>query len=76
MKKLILSMALLAGLAIVSCSKDDDGGNGNCVTCSMQGQSVEICKAENGNATAAGQEFPILFDEYIDGLEEAGADCN
>jgi hypothetical protein len=42
----------------------------------MQGQSVEICKAENGNATAAGQEFPILFDEYIDGLEEAGADCN
>lgn len=64
-------MALLAGLAFVSCNKDDDGGSNNCVTCEAEGISTEICESENGNVIIAGQETQINFDEYVEGL-----DCN
>ena len=45
-------MALLAGLTFVSCNKDDDGGNSNCVTCTMEDMEgkIPVCKGENGNA--------------------------
>ena len=58
-------MALLAGLAIVSCSKDDDGG-GNCVSCDFEGHAQDVCKGDNGNAFMNGVDSQINFDEFVD----------
>lgn len=65
-------MTLLAGLAIVSCSKDDDkGGNGNCVTCDEFTQAgitlpaEEVCKGDNGNAFIEGEDSGMSYDQYL-----------
>ena len=75
MKKIILAVALLAGMTFVACSNDDDK-NGNCVTCRVQGQSAEICKGDNGNAFVGGQDSEMSYDDYVDLIESTGADCN
>lgn len=68
MKKLILSLVLLAGMTFVACSKDDDGGN--CVTCSetFEGETYKykVCKNADGNATVEGEDTEMEFDEYVD----------
>lgn len=82
MKKLVLSMVLLAGLTIVSCSKDDDGGsNSGCVTCDsytvmgMEMPEQEVCKGENGNAFVDGEDTEMTFDTYVNALETQ-TECN
>ena len=68
-------MALLAGMTIVACSNDDDkGGNSNCITCTAQGQSVEICKGDNGNAYIGNQDSGVSYDDYVEVLDMS-ADC-
>ncbi len=66
MKKIILSAAILAGLAFVSCSKDDDKNN-NCVTCTGNGDSQRVCKGDLSQSQ---------YDDAIDTLEAVGYDCN
>ncbi len=75
MKKVILS-ALLLGLVMVSCNKDDDeGSENNCQTCEAyteQGVNfpeIEVCKGDNGNAFVAGVDTDVSFDQYITTLE-------
>lgn len=75
MKKLVLG-ALLLGLVVISCKKDDDGGSdNNCQTCdayTLQGVTfpeVEVCKGDNGNAFVAGQDTTVSFSQYITSLE-------
>lgn len=85
MKKLLLAVALLAGMTFVACSSDDDGGsnnnNSNCVTCDsyeILGQTVpemEICEGENGNAFIDGEDTGEDFDTYVSGYEML-TDCN
>lgn len=60
MKKIILSAALLAGLAFASCSKDDgnDDNRNRCFTCN----SIEICEGDNGNAYLQGQDTGVDYD--------------
>lgn len=79
MKKLVLSMALLAGMTFVACSSDDDNNNSNnnnsgdnCVTCTVtfEGQSTnnEVCESSYDSS-----------DEYqtvIAAFEQNGATCN
>ena len=68
MKKIILSAAILAGLAFVSCNKDDDKDN-NCVKCTVSfegaSQAFDVCKASNGNASVGGQDTGVAFDTYV-----------
>ena len=74
MKKLVLG-ALLLGLVVISCKKDDDGGDNNCQTCDAyteQGATfpeVEVCKGDNGNAFLEGTDTTVPFSQYITALE-------
>ncbi|MFD2601128.1 hypothetical protein [Flavobacterium suzhouense] len=83
MKKLILSMALLAGMTFVACS-DDDGdkkSNSNCVTCdayTIQGVTAPeqtICKGENGNAFINNQDTGMSYTSAVEAMEMM-TDCN
>lgn len=47
MKKIILSIAMLASITFVSCSDDDDN---SCKTCENSAHKVEVC--DNGDGTA------------------------
>ena len=71
MKKIILAVALLAGMTFVACSSDDDKGN-NCVDCTVsfdgQSQTYQVCKADNGNATVQGQDSGIGYDDYVESM--------
>jgi len=66
MKKLVLSMALLAGLTFVSCNKDDDGGN--CLTCEIEGESEQVCP--NGDGFVEGTE--MTPEEFVDAYCDNG----
>lgn len=65
MKKLILSALLLAGMTFVACSSDDDNG-GNCITCTFEGESEQVCKGDNGNAFVDGEDQGITFEEAVE----------
>ena len=83
MKKLVLSAAILGLIFTTSCSKDDDGGGKECVTCNMSGlPSVEYCDNGNGtmNMTVSGQTETIdlegtSFNDYISTMRQMGM-CN
>lgn len=75
MKKIILSIAMLASIVFVSCSDDDDKDDAKtCTTCDLEaagfGFSNEYCDNGDGTynltATVAGQSTTQTFD-FIDG---------
>jgi hypothetical protein len=90
MKKLIMSLAVVAALGFTSCSSDDDkGGNddGGCQTCDIEALgfeiSTEICDNEDGTITVTTEGVEQIIDleegtyaQYISALEAAGYDCN
>lgn len=68
MKKLILSVALLAGMTFIACSDDDSKKNDNCVPCAALEAADEVCKGDNGNAFVIGIDTQVEFDEYVDAM--------
>jgi len=83
MKKIILSAAILAGLAFVSCNKDDDkdNNNSNCVTCeakTVAGFNLpeqRVCRGDNGNAFEGSDDTGVNYDDYVRG-QRAIRSCN
>lgn len=83
MKKLVFSLALLAGITFyTSCSSDDNndgGGNSNCVTCSITfeggSNTKEICNID-GIAFDGDYNTEVSYDDYIAGQESVGYECN
>jgi len=74
MKKIILAVALLAGMTFVACSNDDDKKTiASCVTCeayTSAGISVpefEICEADFDNREQ--------YEQFVD-LTESSTNCN
>lgn len=73
MKKISIVIALVCGLSIVSCKKDDGI---SCTSCSSpETVDFQVCKENNGNASVGGQDTKIPYDDYISNLEAAGASC-
>jgi len=87
MKKICLSILVLACIFILSCNKDDNNNNtdDNCVTCSAvpyaengignYTDKATICKAGNGNAVVNGVEMQKEYDATIDYYTSIGSDC-
>ncbi len=46
------------------CSASSTEVTGTCVTCSVQGVNLEICKGSNGNAIVAGTDSGIAYEGY------------
>lgn len=82
MKKIILSVAMIASMAFVGCSSDDDSGNDTCVSCETNAIlfsiSTQIC--DNGDGTAdvttevQGEEFVTTID-LAEGETVQDLDC-
>lgn len=72
MKK-ALFIALVCGLVAISCKKDEGV---SCTTCtSSETSDFQVCKENDGNASVNGQNTGTPYDVYIQGLEDAGANC-
>lgn len=75
MKKIILTVALLAGMTFVACSSDDDNNNsiGSCVTCeaySFGGVSIpeeEYCREDFENQAQ--------YEQFVNAQEQV-TNCN
>lgn len=53
------------------------GGNGDCVTCVAMGMEMpEICEGDNGNAVIMGQDTGVDYDQYVEGIQAGGAECD
>ncbi|OIQ16256.1 MAG: hypothetical protein BM557_10315 [Flavobacterium sp. MedPE-SWcel] len=68
MKKLILSLALLAGMTFVACSSDDDNGsvNDNCQTCELtEATNFEVCEGPDGTVVVEGIDSGLTVAQYI-----------
>ena len=66
---LILTIAIL----LFSCKKEDSV---TCKTCnSPQTTPFEVCRESDGSASVNGENTGTNYDDYITGLEEAGATC-
>ncbi len=95
MKKFTLLTLAIGLFAFTSCSSDDDGGDGgnsDCVVCSMsmEGNSIDTEYCDNGDGTmtvtvrSGGQEVSqdqdipegTTFDEIISEMEQNGENCN
>lgn len=90
MKKIILSIAILASVSFVSCSSDDDDDvtQNACETCDLGVQVgiplvTEIC--DNGDGTITSTVFGeattesldgLTFEAYIAALKLLGITCN
>lgn len=73
MKKTFLITAIICGLSVFSCKKDDSV---SCTTCSSPETSdFQVCKESDGNASVNGQNTGTPYDTYVSGLEAAGAEC-
>ncbi|WP_159801626.1 hypothetical protein [Flavobacterium sp. MK4S-17] len=81
MKKLILSVAVLAIMTVAACSSDDDGGKSKegCVTCSITfedgSNTKEVCNVD-GIAFDDGDDTGVDYDDYVAGQESLGYNCN
>lgn len=75
MKKSFLIIGLFFSLLIFSCKKDDAV---TCTTCSSPEttNSFEVCREGDGNASVSGQNTGTPYDVYMEGLREAGAQCD
>ena len=54
MKKIILSIAMIASVAFISCSDDGDNNPNSCKSCANiadSGVDIEVCDNGNGKAT-------------------------
>ncbi|MCG2417479.1 hypothetical protein K8089_00490 [Aequorivita sp. F47161] len=73
MKHTFLIVAIITGLSVISCKKDEGG---SCTTCaSPQTADFQVCEKSNGNAAVNGQDTGTAYDVYIQGLVAAGATC-
>ncbi|AFL80748.1 hypothetical protein Aeqsu_1253 [Aequorivita sublithincola DSM 14238] len=73
MKKISIIIALVCGLSIISCKKDDGI---SCTTCSsLETASFQVCEERDGNASVGGQNTGTPYNVYVSGLEAAGASC-
>ena len=67
-----LSIFALMALSFSSCSSDDDNEDASCESCSIQGETIEIC--DNGNDTytlTAGGESETISSEDLEGIPPA-----
>ena len=64
MKKLILSITVLAGITFAACSSDDDSVKSNCVQCDFE-EASEVCEGDNGNAYVNGVDTQQGFNDYV-----------
>lgn len=72
MTKTVPLLALLF-LLLFSCKEDDSV---SCVQCSSDTTiPFEVCRENNGNASVNGEDTGTDYDDYIMGLEDAGANC-
>lgn len=68
MKKRITPAIFALTLAFSACSKDNDD-NGNCESCSIEGQNVEICDNGDGTYTfTSGEESDTISSAELLGL--------
>ncbi|MEL6916726.1 MAG: hypothetical protein AAFO99_03245 [Bacteroidota bacterium] len=69
MKKPILAIASIMAVVFTGCSSDDDS-NGNCDSCTLQGERIELCDNGDGTftLTAAGEVDPTITEEQLLGL--------
>lgn len=74
MKKTYLSIALLLACTLFSCKKEDGV---SCLTCiSQETIQFDLCEENDGNASVNGENTGTPYAVYLDGLLEAGAQCN
>ncbi|MEK6152899.1 hypothetical protein WIW50_06550 [Flavobacteriaceae bacterium 3-367] len=68
MKKQILPAIFVLALVFNACSDDNDD-NGNCESCSIEGQNVEICDNGDGTYTfTSGEESDTISSAELLGL--------
>lgn len=81
MKKFTLVMfTLVASIAFINCSGDDDGG-GNCFNCDATGSVIKYCKKGNDQYTisvggvvmSTGDLGDMTWEEFKSSMQEA---CN
>lgn len=65
MKKLIFSVALLAGVLFAACSDDSDESYSNCQTCITELSQFQVCTGENGNVYSQGQDTGLTMIEFM-----------
>lgn len=64
-----LAFLALITLSFSSCSSDDDGGDSDCSSCSLAGETIEICDNGNGTYTVtAGGETETITAEDLEGI--------
>jgi hypothetical protein len=73
MNKALIITTIICGLSIFSCKKDDGR---SCTTCSSPNTTdFQVCEESNGNASVNGQNTGTPYNDYVQGLEDAGASC-
>lgn len=61
-------------LLFFSCNEDETV---TCTTCSSaESLPFEVCRESNGNPSVNGEDTQTNYEVYLDGLIQAGADCN
>ena len=69
----VLSMGLISVVLMVSCKEDDTA---TCQTCrSATTPDFELCRESGGNASVNGQDTGTNYEEYLQGLQDAGTTC-
>jgi len=70
MKKALFLPFLVSILFAISCGDDDDGGKGNCQTCSNGPVSVDVCNNGDGTYSVNGDsdKIPIPSDSNFDAI--------
>lgn len=73
MKTQSLLLLFTCFLVLFSCKKDEEV---SCVTCtSTETSDFQVCRESDGSASVNGQNTGTPYDVYIQGLEDAGANC-
>lgn len=73
MRRSVLIFAIVVVISVFSCKKDDAV---TCISCSSPETSdFQVCEEKDGNASVNGQNTGTPYGIYIQGLEEAGANC-
>lgn len=67
-------LLLLFSALLFSCKEDESV---ICTTCSSaESLPFEVCREGNGNASVNGEDTETSYEVYLDGLIEAGANCD